>query len=437
MPARFVRLGIDYGTSTSKLIFRNPLAPGGEKAYAILRNNTLRTSSSIAVTEKSLIFGCSPLVHGPGMEARWLESIKMRVAGEVTGNYRKYCYGPLPPLPEGVSARDLAILTVWFLLSEGANAISEFLKYPVSEIGITVTMGIPMSFYEDEKLRTAFLEIARTARAVYDACGCMNSGQIGHNDAQEVLRKHRIPGTGISMAEDDVRNLIRSEAEAAMCLAVKSPAVNEGPFAEVDIGAGTTHASIFSILPRFNGQRWLKERLAFFGARSEPFGMDAVDAALAQRQGISHDGCLSLRGTERDVFRRLGKYGFVQTLEHIREAYVLAWRRSVPKLHQPELESYRHHQVFVIGGGSLVPEVAEIFRTHPAGYDYQLRVRQLEKPHDLHRMDNRPLHVDDLPFMVVAYGLTFDSQEVPETFTPNQISFADRPTSTRVSWEDM
>jgi hypothetical protein len=437
MPARFVRLGIDYGTSTSKLIFRDPLAPGGEKAYPILRDNTFRTPSSIAVTEKNLIFGCSPLIHGAGMQASWLESIKMRVAGEVTGNYRKYCYGPLPELPAGVTAKDLAILTVWFLLSESVNAISGLLKCPVSEIGITATMGIPMSFYEDEKLRAAFLEIARTGRAVYDACGCMSRGQIGYNDAQEIVRKYRLSGNGASIAEDDVRNLIRSEAEAAMCLAVKSPAVNDGPFAEVDIGAGTTHASIFSILPRFNGQRWLKERLAFFGARSEPFGMDAVDAALAQRQGMSHNNCLSLRGTERDVFRRLGKYGFVQTLEHIREAYVLAWRRAVPKLHQPELESYLHHQVFVVGGGSLVPEIAEIFHSHPAGYEHRLRVRQLEKPHDLHRMDDRPIYIDDLPFMVVAYGLTFDSQEVPETFTPNQIGFANRPTSTRVNWEDM
>jgi hypothetical protein len=371
------------------------------------------------------------------MQASWLESVKMRVAGEVTGNYRKYCYGPLPPLPADVTAKDLAILTVWFLISEGAIAISGFLKYPLSEIGITVTMGIPMSFYEDEKLRTAFLEIAHAARAIYDACGCMNSGQIGYSDARDVLRKHLIPRTGPTIAEDDVRNLIRSEAEAAMCLAVKSPAVNDGPFAEVDIGAGTTHASIFAILPRFNGQRWLKERLAFFGARSEPFGMDAVDAALAQRQGMSHDNCLSLRGTERDVFRRLGKYGFIQTLEHIREAYVLAWRRSVPKLHQPELESYRNHQVFVAGGGSFVPEIADIFHSHPAGYEHRLRVRQLERPHDLHRTDNREIRIDDLPFMVVAYGLTFDAMEVPETFTPKQIGLADRPRGNRVSWEDM
>lgn len=70
------------------------------------------------------------------------------------------------------------------------------------------------------------------------------------------------------------------------------------------------------------------------------------------------------------------------------------------------------------GGGSLIPEIEEIFHRHPAGYDHRLRVRHLEKPHDLHKTDNRAIPIDDLPFMVVAYGLTFDSQEVPERLSP-------------------
>ena len=81
--------------------------------------------------------------------------------------------------------------------------------------------------------------------------------------------------------------------------------------------------------------------------------------------------------------------------------------------------------------------MAEIFRKHPAGYEHQIRARQLEKPYDLRHIDNRPIQIDDLPFIVVAYGLTFDSQEVPKTFTPNQISSADRPTGTRANWEDI
>jgi hypothetical protein len=437
MPARFVRLGIDYGTSASKLIFRDPLAPGGEKAYTIIHNSSIRISSSVAVNDRTLVFGDSPLVSKNEVNKTWLESVKMRVAGEVTGSYQKYCHGPLLPLPDGFTAKDLAILTVWFLLSEGAGAISRFLQNSVNDLRITMTLGIPMSFYEDETLRRAYLEIAFTARAIYDSCGRMGDSRIGFDDAHDMLRKHRRLPLESDLADTDIRNLIRSEAEAAMCLGVKSPAVGPGPYAEVDIGAGTTHASVFSIWPQYTGQRWLKERLAFFGAWSEPYGMDAVDATIAKRRGISRDDCLSFRGTEREVLRRIGATDLVETMDKIRETYLMAWRRSRPKLNLAELETFKSHQVFVTGGGSLVPEIVEIFRRHPSGYERPLVVRRLESPQDLHSTDSRAIQADDLPFIAVAYGLTFDAQEVPETFTPSQFGHAVRPTATRISWEDM
>src|SRR5206468_192071 len=96
-----------------------------------------------------------------------------------------------PPLPEGLSAKDLAILTVWFLFSEGVNAISRFLRCPVGDLGITMTLGIPMSFYEDEVLRTTFLEIALRARAIYHYCGRMTNGQIGLEPARCLLKERR------------------------------------------------------------------------------------------------------------------------------------------------------------------------------------------------------------------------------------------------------
>src|SRR5262249_19690397 len=140
MPIHFVRLGIDYGTSTSKLIFRDPVAPGGEKTYPVLRDKSFRISSSVGVQDKALAFGTSPLDHKTELQTQWFESVKMRAAGEVTGDYRKYCYGPLPPLPERITAKDLAILTVWFLLSEAADAISKFLGCQISDLAITMTL---------------------------------------------------------------------------------------------------------------------------------------------------------------------------------------------------------------------------------------------------------------------------------------------------------
>ena len=200
MPGRIVRLGIDYGTSTSKLVFRDPFAPGKEKTYLVMREGAFRIPSSVAITEKELIFGCAPL-DGGGVHGRWLESVKMRVAGEATGNYQKYCYGPLPSLPNGFSAKDLGILTVWFLLSEGTNSISRFLNLSAHDVAITATVGIPMSFYEDDKLRTVFLEIVRTARRIYDDYGSMKTNFVALDDGLALVRRHRMSADEIGVPQ--------------------------------------------------------------------------------------------------------------------------------------------------------------------------------------------------------------------------------------------
>ena len=158
---------------------------------------------------------------------------------------------------------------------------------------------------------------------------------------------------------DELRNWIRPEAEAAMSLPVKSPSVDEGPYAEVDIGAGTTNASIFSIVSQYRNRRWVKDRLMFFGAYSEPAGMDSVDAAIA-RVEAGHDW-YSLRGRERRFLARRREQ-YTEVLANIREAYLMAWRRAARKLSHAEKMRFRTHHIFVTGGGSLVPEITEALR---------------------------------------------------------------------------
>jgi hypothetical protein len=213
--------------------------------------------------------------------------------------------------------------------------------------------------------------------------------------------------------------------------------VPEGPYAEVDIGAGTCHATFFSILSAFRGQRWLKERLCFYATRSEPIGMDAVDAALARIKRIPHGQCLSLRGQERTEISRVGTATIEGVLKGIRENYVLAWRPAYKKLSWAEVDRFKTHDVFVIGGGSLVPQIAELFTAHPGGHDHDLRLRFLGVPSDLFRTDGKPIGREDMPFLAVAYGLTFDAAEIPETLTPDEVSPGPRKTQPPSNWEEM
>jgi molecular chaperone DnaK (HSP70) len=54
---RRIHLGIDYGTSVSKIVFRDKGAPGGETAAIVLRNGSLRIPSRVYVTATELFFG--------------------------------------------------------------------------------------------------------------------------------------------------------------------------------------------------------------------------------------------------------------------------------------------------------------------------------------------------------------------------------------------
>jgi hypothetical protein len=75
----------------------------------------------------------------------------------------------------------------------------------------------------------------------------------------------------------------------------------------------------------------------------------------------------------------------------MREADLMTWKRSSLRLSLAELETFRSHQVFETGRGSLVPEIVEIFQRHAVEYEWPLVVRHLQKPPDLHRTDNRSM----------------------------------------------
>lgn len=49
---------------------------------------------------------------------------------------------------------------------------------------------------------------------------------------------------------------------------VRCPGVPPGPYAQVDIGAGTTNAAVVSIWERNFTKRWIKDSLGFYGAQS-------------------------------------------------------------------------------------------------------------------------------------------------------------------------
>lgn len=277
MPKRRIHLGIDYGTSTSKIVFRDYGAPGGEVAVLVLRDGSFRIPSRICVTNDQLVFGDN---RTASEGCHIFESVKMQAAAAVSRN-SSYYFGPVKKLPDGFTSVDLAALTVWFLISEGHRAIATYLGGNMEGVAIGMTMGVPMAFFKDQRLRSSFLMIARRAWALYREEGLLGV-VLPIDKALRILDQHPTGGLPVT-PQYDVRDWIRSEGEAAMWWPFQSPAIAAGPYAKVDIGAGTTHSSLYRI---FGNNRTPKTGIAFFGAVTVPVGMDAVDSAIADSQKL-------------------------------------------------------------------------------------------------------------------------------------------------------
>lgn len=423
MAKRRIHLGIDYGTSMSKIVIRDYGAPGGEQAAVVLNEGSYGFPSDVLLVDDTLAIGDLPKPDAlPGSVPKRYTSIKMRVAAEVKGQDTRYCYGPLPALPDGVFAADLATLTVWWLISQGCRALGSN-----SEHALGMTLGVPMSFFNDVQLRAAFLRIARAAWFLFRQHGLLEPRpRIRIDNAREWLREAYERAAATEVLPEQVRDWIRAEAEAAMWWAFNSPDVPAGPYAKVDIGAGTTNASVFRIVDAKKGEKWVKEKLAFFGSASVPVGMDAVDEALAIWKGSDRAMAVMMRGAEEELLRQSGaQLACVEPISGIVRGFHEAWREGYRKNKgsQGEIQAWDGCQLFVIGGGSQVRPIREELTQHP---DPNKRGRKLvfhdlSSPQDLRLHNGQRVLLHMLPFVQVAYGLSVIGLSIPEAKTPSEI----------------
>src|SRR5271156_4172485 len=372
-PKRQVHLGIDYGTSVSKIVFRDSSAPGGESAVLVLLNGSFRIPSRVCITATELLFG-----HDAKAAAQcdFYDSLKMRVAVEVSGD-TKYFVGLPTTLPNGFSASDLAALTVWFLISEGHRAVAAQRNGLMEGVEMGMSMGVPMAFFNDRQLRASLLSIASRAWRFYCKEGLVDASLLVEK-ARRVLEKHPVPlGT---IPDHEVENwidnraivaanspidIIRSEDEAEIWWLLRSPSVRAGPYAKVDIGAGTTQANLFRI---FGTAQTVRRSLVRYGTAAVPVGMDAVDRAIAECQGLKSD-CLALRGFEQSILQADARVreALVPVGKQIYDSCRKSWSEACSKMGSKalELSSWRQQNVFVTGGGSRLQSLVETLKMDP------------------------------------------------------------------------
>jgi len=427
---RIIQLGLDYGTSSSKLIFRDYDAPGGERAYILKDDDDdYRFPSTVYFDTGTDCFYFGKKTSPKSKSGRIIryDSIKMRVAEEVKGE-QKYFFGERISFPEGFDARSIAILTIWYLLSVSNQRILRYLKN--KEFKLTVTMGIPMNFYNDLALKNEFLNIIRLGQFLFNIRpmptnkGILRSGVLkGVQFAKESISRDIV-------SKDSIRSWIRTEAESALLWAYNSPHVGEGLYAKIDVGAGTTNSSVFTIQTRFdeNFKRWVKSGMAFFYADSISVGMDAVGSAIIKDIQLEK-ALFEIRGNENkyiDSVDSLGKDTKYKYNE-IFNLFQSVWQKSYMKYSRQE--EWRSLKIFIFGGGGLVRSLVDSLKYHPdknarhwSNGIPPLPIIKLEAPDDVVFLDGgRKPSRDELNFLLVAYGLSNNHLSVPQIRSPQDV----------------
>jgi hypothetical protein len=419
---RRIHFGIDYGSCVSKIVFRDNGAPQDESAVLVVRNGTFRIPSRVCATATALFFGDDTRTRA-GCDI--YGSVKTRVA-TVAAVTTESTGGSRPPF--GLSAADLAALTIWFLISEGHRAAAAHLNGRIERAEVGISVGVPMPIFNDERRRTPFLSVARQAWALYSNEGLLDS-EFSIEDARRLLRKYpaQLPAIPDREVQEWVENrdiiaakspidIIRPEDEAGLWWLLRSPSVRAGPYAKVDIGAATTHANLFRI---FGPVKTVKRSVVRYGAIASAVGTGDMHRAAANGgQGFDRESP-RVRDLEQPSLRANFERSdaLMPLARQIYDTYQKAWNDACVKMHGNALEisSWRQQKLFVTGGGSRMPFLVDMLRTHPDGGE-PLSLMALEPPFDLIRADRQKIASDELPFLSVAYGLSNMESYLPNPY---------------------
>ncbi len=419
LPVRDMQLGLDFGTAWSKLVLRDLSRPGGERWCMVVRpeegEEDYRFPSLVTLHDGRLWFGPEAAARKKLNDARCFASVKMMAA------FPDKFYGPRFDLPADLSPKDLAVLEVLYLLQEGLKAAETYTRTKKSTPRMGFSLGVPMAYLDREGPRELFHEIAITAfELLNDRAPALRQGP-SLEEAVALIERSR---TLVPEREDwgAPEDWLRPEATSALMWVFNSPEIGPGLYSAIDVGAGTTSASFFSILeeniPGSKVRR--KSKIVFFGAATAPPGLDKLDQKLTEIAEVEHQ--LDARGREADILNAHfpdQEFPFGEVLDEYYDVYRQAWKSAYLK--DPRQSQWENYGLVVLGGGSKVPAIRNrLKRSLVPNFSFDIRELNLGRPADLHELDGSPFHGDH-HLLLVAYGLSFPQLEIPEFDKPSEV----------------
>ena len=375
----FVIVGLDFGTSSTKVIVRLPFEPG-EPTIAIPAPAPCRSGDDPYLWQTVL------WMQGDGAFAPWPEPDADVLGALKQGLIQGRARTTIPAL--GIrevnrvhaSTAYLAFVIRYVKGWLWANRADHFRgRSPVWFVNV----GIPTASYDDLHIFKSYRRIAAAALqlAKVDAPVTLEAVELFLDDP------HVVQASGSDNAAEALGVAVFPEAAAEMTGFAKSSRNAPGLYLLVDVGAMTLDACMF----RLNQYASRTNRYAFMAADVRPLGVDALHWFLAE--GKTESGFIEqCRRTLKSV---------VWETKRTRDPHAEAWKpgNDVP--------------VFLAGGGAanrLHQDVVDFIGTWLKGEIRNDGIRRLDLP--MPSAIDLPEPLADFGRMAVAWGLSYPPTEI-------------------------
>jgi hypothetical protein len=425
----FINLGVDFGTSFTKVCFRDT---GTEESFVVSFDaetmDDALLSSVVAVDKKGKLYAADEAPRG----AARISYLKMRLAGVPIGD-------SLPTISGVELASDEATraLASWFLAKVLVRS-REWITVNASDrlknrtVVWSANVGVPVEHYDSPVIETfrqvlgvAWLWVADDSLPIdiTDAVSAYKHCVVRLK--QEIADFHAIP-----------------EIAAAVQSFVMSREAVPGIYVYFDIGGGTVDGVAFKFL-NSNGER----RVNFYSGKVSPLGISALASALGADnlpqieertlERIVRGGDTSVLGRLEHQLRQLVGYvvmkakqtdgrnwqeDAVQSLDTV--------RKSIASLGGYDRAKMKPLVVFLGGGGApsswyrnAIASTYDRFQHYNAGIP-PYHLLEVSAPADL---EMTGLASSDFRRFAISYGLSIPFGEGPDVGLPSQFSEPEAP----------
>ena len=276
MSRRNFHVGVDWGTSGSKLVIRELGIQGNSdgEAYPVLfEGGSPRYPSTVVLEGNRLWFGEEAEARRPWASKVW-DSLKAKAGAG--GDWDQLAVS-------GLLLQDLVTLSLAHLMAVARDRIHALAPPSLYESRIGATIGVPTK--ELQKWNQRYLDCAIASICLALQRGFNPQGRSIQEVCSELSRARPIVERHRTRAQAEWDVFLRPEPSAAILWLFRLPQVGDGPYFLVDVGAATVHATFFRIHGVHDPDgRWIeKGGVALYGTETALCGMDRIGYTATAR----------------------------------------------------------------------------------------------------------------------------------------------------------